>query len=130
MDYQLTAAATLAISGVYFWTIIKVGRARAKHEVKAPAMTGPDDFERTIRVQANTVEQLVLVMPLLWVFAAFWGDLAGGVAGAIWAVGRVIYALGYYAEAGKRGTGFMINALVAMAMMVGIAVKVVMGLMA
>ena len=51
---------------------ILVGRARAKYGVKAPAMTGNEQFERVVRVQMNTLEQLVCFLPALLMAAAYW----------------------------------------------------------
>jgi hypothetical protein len=43
-----------------------VGRARAKYGVKAPAISGPEAFDRIFRVQQNTLEGLVVFLPGLW----------------------------------------------------------------
>jgi uncharacterized MAPEG superfamily protein len=87
-----------------------VGRMRGKHGVLAPAVTGAPEFERAFRVQMNTLEQVVLFLPLLWlatVYPVLSGYLAPGL-GLIWLVGRVLYASGYMAEAAKRSSGFLI----------------------
>jgi hypothetical protein len=34
-------------------------------------MTGDPDFERVLRVQQNTLEQLVFFPPLLWLFSFY-----------------------------------------------------------
>ena len=38
-----------------------VGRARVKYQIRAPAVQGHELFERSLRVHANTVEQLSLI---------------------------------------------------------------------
>ena len=48
---------------------IQVGAMRVKHGVKAPATVGHPDFERMFRIQQNTMEQLVVFIPALWVYA-------------------------------------------------------------
>src|SRR5262245_54994057 len=93
---------------VYFWTSIKVGGARAAFKVPAPATDGPPEFQRVFRVQMNTLEQLVLFVPALWLFATCWGDLYAAIAGVVWPIGRIVYARGYYAAAEKRSLGFLI----------------------
>ena len=40
-------------------------------------------------------------------------------AGAVWIVGRIVYALGYYAEAGKRAPGFLIQSLATAVLLFG-----------
>jgi glutathione S-transferase len=111
---------------VLFVVTINVGRARAKSGIKPPAMTGDPDFERAVRVQQNTLEQIVLFLPMLWVFATVLNPLYAAVLGAVWVVGRILYAWGYYQAAEKRGLGFAIAGLASMVLMVGSLVGVVM----
>jgi uncharacterized MAPEG superfamily protein len=86
-----------------------VGAARGKHGVKAPATTGNEVFERYFRVQQNTLEQLVIFLPALWMFGTYIGVGAGAIIGLVFIVGRVIYLRGYVADPAKRGTGFIIG---------------------
>lgn len=117
----LTAWATLAVLGVYFWTWGVAGRARIVHQVPAPSMDGPEGFLRAHRVQMNTLEMLPLVLVPLWLCAMFMGDgwVAGG--GLVWCVGRIMYALGYYRDPAKREAGFILGML-ACAMLIGATV--------
>ena len=115
----LTAWTTLAVLGMYFWTIYNVGRARAKFGVKAPSVDGPPAFLNVLRVQANTVEQLVLFLPALWLCAFLAGDRFAAIGGTVWLVGRVLYAIGYYRDAARRGPGFVIAMLATLALMLG-----------
>ena len=109
MTYALPALTTLVAVLFYFVTIVNVGRARSKHKIDGPAIVGHPDFERVIRVQANTVEQLVAFLPALWIFAVFGNPAWASVIGSAWIVGRIIYARGYYQAAGKRAPGFVIT---------------------
>lgn len=104
---------------VYFILTINVGRARAKYNVKPPATTGDPNFERALRVQQNTLEQLVFFLPLLWLFSFYVSDLWGSVLGAIWIVGRILFAWGYYQAAEKRALGFAISSLSGMVLLLG-----------
>jgi len=63
----ITALATM----LYLVLVINVGRARAKYGVMPPATTGNEDFERVLRVQYNTLEQLAFFLPGLWLFAIY-----------------------------------------------------------
>jgi glutathione S-transferase len=125
-SFPLTALVTTVSLAVYLWVTLKVGGARAKHGVKAPAIDGPPEFQRIFRVQQNTLEQLALYLPALWVFAAAWGDVAAAAVGVLWPVGRVIYALTYYQAAEKRGAGFGITFLSAGILLIGSLVGAVM----
>jgi glutathione S-transferase len=106
---QLTAWATLAILGVYFWTGFMAGWARSKYKVAAPSMEGPVAFQSAQRVQANTLEQLPLVLAPLWLCAWFLGDAWAAAGGLLWCVGRILYALGYYRDPARREAGFVIG---------------------
>lgn len=119
---QWTAWITLAALLVYLWTAVNVSKARSKYKVPAPQMDGPLEFLCAVRVQANTVEQLVMFLPALWMCAYFLGDRWAALGGALWIVGRVVYALGYYQAPSKRGTGFGITMLGNFALMLGTAI--------
>ncbi|AFY79119.1 MAG: MAPEG family protein [Hydrococcus sp. C42_A2020_068] len=104
---------------VYLILTINVGRARAKYKVMPPATTGDPNFERVLRVQQNTLEQLVFFLPLLWLFSIYVDPVWGSGIGAIWLIGRIIYAWGYYQAAEKRRIGFAISSLTSMALLLG-----------
>lgn len=118
-DFPLTALVTTISLGVYLWVTLKVGGARAKHGVKAPSIDGPPDFQRVFRVQQNTLEQLALYVPVQWIFALAWGDVAAAAVGALWPIGRIMYALSYYKAAEKRGAGFGITFLSSGVLLIG-----------
>jgi len=110
--YPLTGLVTVITLIVYFWMGIKVGGVRTKLNVPAPTMQGPDEFMRALRVHENTMEGLLIFLPLLWLFAvSSTHDLWAAAIGIIYPLGRLLYARGYYAAANKRGTGFSIGLL-------------------
>ncbi|QOZ80032.1 MAPEG family protein [Bradyrhizobium sp. CCBAU 53351] len=113
--YHLTALVTLLAIAFYFFTAINVSRSRTRTGVKVPAMSGHPDFERAFRIQMNTLEWMPIVLPALWLFAVYIGDAAAAGLGAVWIVGRVVYFIGYSKAAAKRGPGFMIQGVAAMA---------------
>lgn len=106
MIHPLPALTTLLALLVYFVVTLNVGFARTRYKIVAPAVSGHPDFERIYRVQMNTLEQLVLFLPSLWLFALFLSPVWASVFGAVWIVGRVLYAIGYYRAAEKREAGF------------------------
>ena len=84
----------------------RVGKARGRYGVKAPAITGNETFERIFRVQQNTLEQLIVFLPGLYLFSHYWNPLVAAVLGAIYLIGREIYAVTYVKEPSKRGMGY------------------------
>ena len=117
MQMQWTSWATIAALAVYFWTFMNAGKARMQHKVLAPSMDGPPEFLRALRVQTNTLEQIIFFLPFLWLAAIWFSDRAAGIAGAVWVVGRFMYALAYYQDAAKRAPGFMIATLASLALL-------------
>ncbi len=108
---KYTALVTVAALVFTFMLSGRVGALRAKLGVDAPAMSGPPEFDRAFRIHMNTIEQLVLFVPLLWLSTSVLGDpIAAGV-GAVWIVGRIVYANAYSKDAAGRGPGMVITVL-------------------
>ena len=84
-----------------------------------------EHFERAYRVQMNTLEQMALFLPALWLYAAYVSDRGAAVGGLIWVVGRVIYALAYVRDPASRGTGAMVTMFAAVGLWLGSAYGVV-----
>lgn len=85
---------------------IKVGGARSRYGIKAPATTGNDIFERHFRVQQNTLELLVALLPGLYLFSRYFNPLWAAGLGLVYLVGRELYALSYVKDPAKREAGF------------------------
>jgi uncharacterized membrane protein YecN with MAPEG domain len=123
--HSWVAIVTLVALLVYVWMALGVAFARKKTGIHPPAMTGDPILERHIRVQANTLEWLVLFLPSLWLFALYWSDLVATLLGVVWIVGRIVYALGYVADPGKRELGFAIQGLATAALLFGALGRVI-----
>ena len=95
-----------------------VGTTRSKHKIFPPAMSGHAEVERALRVQGNTVEQVVIFLPLLWVATLYFHGWMPPALGLVWCIARVMYAVGYMKEAKKRGPGFGIASLASLALLV------------
>jgi glutathione S-transferase len=123
----LSAAVTILVAMVLIFTMSVVGRYRGRHKIFPPAMSGHPEVERALRVQGNTVEQVVIFLPLLWVATLYFHGWIPAALGLVWCIGRVVYAVGYMKEANKRGPGFGIAALASLALLVlsiwGVAVS-------
>jgi glutathione S-transferase len=96
-----------------------VGRARAKYGVRAPAMTGHPDFERANRVHVNTLENLIIFVPAVLIFATYVSAFYAAILGALFVVGRALYAIGYLQAADKRSVGAGITGIVNIVLVVG-----------
>lgn len=99
-----------------------VAKARGRFGINAPATTGNEVFDRYFRVQMNTQEQLVLFLPTLWIFASFVSPIWAAALGAVFVIGRAIYAASYIRDPKKRALGFALTALPTLLMLIGIAV--------
>lgn len=127
MDW-LAVVALLALLQ-YFYFGILVGRARSRTGIAAPAVSGDPVFERTFRVQQNSLEQLVIFLPAAYLFALYVSaPIAAGI-GVVYIVGRELYAVGYIRDAGDRGKGFLLTVLAQAALVVGALVGAVRALL-
>ena len=115
----LVAIVTLAALLLYFFMGLRVGRARARFGVAAPAISGHPDFERVFRVQANTLEWLPLFLVSMWLFAIYWNPLVAAGVGVVWIIGRALYMAGYSRAAEARELGFIIQALATAVLLFG-----------
>ena len=93
----------------YLVITLQCGRARGRLGVPAPAMAGHPEFERYLRVQYNTIEQLVIFLPALFGFAYFASAGLAALLGLVFIVGRALYARGYVQDPAKRGPGFLLT---------------------
>jgi glutathione S-transferase len=96
----------------------RVGARRLKLGIDAPAISGQAEFDIAFRIHMNTIEQLVLFIPMLWIAVTVVGDVWAAAIGAIWVIGRIIYAIGYTAGIDKRGPGMLITVLSTVALTV------------
>jgi glutathione S-transferase len=100
-----------------------VGKARVTHKVEAPAVSGNPIFERYFRVQMNTLETLVFLLPSMWIAAHYWAPQWMAAIGAIYLVGRQVYLRSYIADPKSRSAGYGLSflpaAVLAIAALVG-----------
>jgi glutathione S-transferase len=102
-----------------FLFAVQVGQARVKHRILAPAISGNAEFERSFRVHQNTLEQLVIFIPALWIFGSYLNELAGAVLGMLFIVGRFVYRASYLKDPATRSLGFGLGALATAILLVG-----------
>jgi len=99
--------------------LMQVARARGKYGVLAPATTGNEIFERHFRVQQNTLEQLILFLPGLYLFAHYFNPLWAAGLGLIYLIGRQVYSASYVKDPKTRSAGFGLSFLPTLALIVG-----------
>ena len=103
---EATVIVTFLVLAQFVFFGVQVGALRGKHGVKAPATTGHEEFERMNRVHINTMEQLLVFLPALWMHAQYANPLWGAVLGAVFIIGRFLYRAEYLKDPGSRSPGF------------------------
>ena len=117
MAYVQIVLALALLQFIYFG--LAVGRARGIYKCPAPATTGNEMFERYFRVQMNTLEQLVVFIPAIFLFAMKVDPRWAAGLGAVYLVGRVLYFTAYVRDPAKRGPGFGLTAIPNLVLVVG-----------
>jgi uncharacterized membrane protein YecN with MAPEG domain len=112
----------------YFLFGLQVGQMRGKHGVRAPAMAGHPEFERAFRVHENTLEQLIVFVPVLWMYGYFVHPVWGAGLGLVFIISRFMYRAAYMKDPAKRGPGFTLGFLANVVMILWVLVVAVMGL--
>jgi len=103
----------------FFFFGLAVARARGTYNVPAPATTGHEVFERYFRAQMNTLEQLIIFVPGIILFALYVSPIVAAALGALFIVGRALYFTGYVRAAADRHRGFMLSVVPNMVLLVG-----------
>ena len=110
----------------YMFFGIQVGGARQKSGVKAPATSGDPQFERVNRVHQNTLEQLMVLVPALWMYAHYVNPLWGAGMGVVYLIGRLIYSSAYTKDPSSRTLGFTLSFMPGAVMSVWVLVVAIM----
>ncbi|WP_313317926.1 MAPEG family protein [Stenotrophomonas sp.] len=115
MHYVEIVAMLVVAQFLFFGAM--VGRARGKYGVKAPAVTGNEGFERVYRVQMNTLELMVALLPSMLIAARFWpAEWVAGI-GVVYLIGRFIYWRAYVSAPASRALGFGLSMLPVMVLL-------------
>jgi uncharacterized membrane protein YecN with MAPEG domain len=97
----------------------KVGKARGRFGIKAPAISGNETFERYFRVQQNTLEQLIVFLPGLYLFSHYYSPVVAAVIGVIYLAGRELYSMTYVKDPSKREIGYGLTFLPTVILVLG-----------
>jgi glutathione S-transferase len=105
-----------------------VGRAWDKDDVHAPATSGNPAGGRLYRAHQNSIEQLVLFIPLFFAYCFNTGLQTGILLGVVYLVARALYAAGYLRDSDRRGAGafltFAVQVWLAVGAVIGLVVKI------
>ena len=125
---EATVIVTFLALAQYVLFGVQVGAMRSKHGVKAPAQTGHADFERMNRVHLNTLEQLVVFLPALWLQAYYAQPIWGAAIGLVYIVGRFIYRAEYLKDPSTRGPGFTMTVIPSAVLLIWALLVVILGM--
>ncbi|MFC3192694.1 MAPEG family protein [Marinicella sediminis] len=103
----------------YSYFSFVVGAARGKYSVSAPAVSGHRYFERAYRIQQNTLEQLIIVVPSMFLFASYVHPMTAAILGLVFFISRFIYFTAYMKDPKSRGMGFVLGFLASHVMLLG-----------
>ena len=113
----------------YTWFTMRTGMGREKYNIKAPACSGDETWERLFRVQQNTLEQLIVFIPACYAFAWFLSPLWALILGVVFIVGRFLYSAEYVKEPKTRALGMILTFLPNAALMVGALFGLIKGML-
>ena len=108
----------LALVQFIFFTF-RTGLTRDKYGVDAPKTAGNETWERIFRVQQNTMEQLVMFIPGMLMFAHFVSPQWALLPGVLYLIGRQLYSYLYISNPKKRGPGVALTFLPNIALIIG-----------
>jgi len=103
----------------YVWFTGRVGLARGKYGVNAPACDGDENFDRLFRIQQNTMEQLIVFIPGIYIFAYYLSEPWVLVPGLAYIVGRFLYSAEYQKDPKSRTPGMSITLLANVVLILG-----------
>lgn len=111
----------------YMYFTMRVGLARGKFGVKAPATSGNESWERIYRVQQNTLEQLVIFIPAMIAFSMYASSRWVLLPGVVFLVGRQLYSMEYVKDPDSRTPGMALsllsNVVLVIGALIGLALK-------
>ena len=105
MEYVVLVVLISLVEYIVFG--ILVGRARARYNCPAPAVTGDPMFERYYRVHINTSEQLLVFVPAIVIYGIYGNPVVAAAVGLVFPISRIVYLQAYLSDPAKRGRGFL-----------------------
>ena len=127
MDWVIIVTVLVLLQYTVFG--LQVGSMRVKHSVKAPATSGAPEYERMNRVHCNTMEQMILLLPLMWLFAHVVNPIWAAGFGVVFLIGRFIYRSAYLKDPSGRSVGFTTSFLPSAVMAIWLLVAAIRNLL-
>jgi len=118
----LVAVVTMLALLEYFYFGLLVGQARARTGIEAPAISGNPEFERYMRVQQNTLEQLVIMLPSMWIFAMYVHEMLAAMLGGLFILARMLYQQAYVKNPSSRTPAVVMTGISQIVLMAGAAI--------
>ena len=112
----------------YVWFTVRVGSTRGKYNVDAPACEGNETWERCFRVQQNTMEQLIMLIPATYAFAYYTSSFWVLVPGLVFILGRFLYSAAYLKDPKTRAPGMIMTIASNVTLILGALVGLLMGM--
>ncbi len=103
----------------YTWFSTRVGMARGKYHVDAPACEGDETWSRLFRIHQNTLEQLVVMIPAVYAFAYYVSSMWVLAIGGVFLIGRFLYSAEYLKDPKTRVPGMVLTMLANMTLVLG-----------
>ena len=102
----------------YLYFGVAVGRARGRHGINAPAVSGDEVFERFFRAHQNTLEQLVVFIPSIYACGYYANEMLAVAGGVVFLIGRTWYFRNYIRDPASRGGGTIVTMLASITLLV------------
>ncbi|XP_055990493.1 microsomal glutathione S-transferase 2 [Sorex fumeus] len=102
----LVAAVSVLSACQQSYFALEVGKARLRHGVAAPAVSGSPEFERVFRAQQNCVEFYPIFLVTLWMAGWYFNQASAACLGLLYLYARHRYFRDYSEAAGMRLAGF------------------------
>jgi glutathione S-transferase len=128
MPYVHLVIALALVEFLIFGTA--VARARTRYHVAPPATTGNAEFERYFRAHMNTLEQLVIFLPAIVLFAHYLNAYIAASFGVLFIIGRALYFQGYVRAPQARHIGFILTVAPNLALLTGAIIGAIVALSA
>jgi hypothetical protein len=109
--HYLTLVTVLVLMQYLFFGAL-VAKARQTENVPAPHVQGTSAFNALHRVHQNTLERLVVFLPLLWTASMYWTATAIAAWGVLFLLARYLYWKGYVKSPDGRKAGNVLSMVV------------------
>ena len=129
MEFLPLVYLTILLSLVQFlYFTLRAGITRGKYKIDAPNTTGNETWERIFRVQQNTMEQLIMFIPGILLFAHYVSPKWALVPGVLFIIGRQIFSHLYVNNPPKRAPGMALSMLSNVTLILGSIVGIILEL--